>query len=60
MKRYQLDNSVLTEIVSGVPNGLVVLTDFSMNKEQEGPEAGEQASNPFMPRPRGNRNNQKK
>ena len=55
-----ITNGVLTEIVSGVPNGLVVLTDFSMNKEQEGPEAGEQASNPFMPRPRGNRNNQKK
>ena len=55
-----ITNGVLTEIISGVPNGLVVLTDFSMNKEQEGPEAGEQASNPFMPRPRGNRNNQKK
>ena len=55
-----ITNGVLTEIVSGVPNGLVVLTDFSMNKEQEVPEAGEQASNPFMPRPRGNRNNQKK
>ena len=55
-----ITNGVLTEIVSGVPNGLVVLTDFSMNKEQEGPEAGEQASNPFMPRPRGHRNNQKK
>jgi HlyD family secretion protein len=55
-----ITNGVLTEIVSGVPNGLVVLTDFSMNKEQEEPEAGEQASNPFMPRPRGNRNNQKK
>lgn len=55
-----ITNGVLTEIVSGVPNGLVVLTDFNMNKEQEGPEAGEQAGNPFMPRPRGNRNNQKK
>ena len=55
-----ITNGVLTEIVSGVPNGLVVLTDFSMNKEQEGPEAGEQAGNPFMPRPRGNRNNNQK
>ena len=47
----------LTEIVSGVSEGTEVLTDFSISGGEE-PE--QQASNPFMPKPRNNHNNQKK
>ena len=50
-------NGLLTEIVSGVSEGTEVLTDFSISGGEE-PE--QQASNPFMPKPRNNRNNQKK
>ncbi len=50
-------NGQLTEIVSGVSEGTEVLTDFSISGGEE-PE--QQASNPFMPKPRNNRNNQKK
>ena len=49
-------NGMLTEIVSGVKAGTEVLTDFEIIGGQE--EAAEEntTSNPFMPRPRGNRN----
>ena len=50
-------NGVLTEIVSGVKEGTAVLTDFNISGgKAEAPQA-EQASNPFMPRPRNNNNN---
>ena len=49
-------NGVLTEIVSGVKEGTAVLTDFNISGgKAEAPQA-EQASNPFMPRPRNNNN----
>ena len=48
-------NGVLTEIVSGISAGTDVLTDFNMSGGGEAPQ-GEQAQNPFMPRPRGNNN----
>ena len=47
-------NGLLTEIVSGINEGTKVLTDFSIS---EGEEEEEQASNPFMPRPKNNKNN---
>ena len=50
-------NGMLTEIVSGISAGTEVLVDFKLSGgEME--EAGQQAQNPFMPRPRGNRNQQ--
>ena len=48
-------NGMLTEIVSGVSAGTEVLTDFTISGGNEEPQ-GDQASNPFMPRPRNNRN----
>ena len=49
-------NGVMTEIVSGIAAGTEILTDFNISGGDMGmPE--QQASNPFMPRPRGNRNN---
>ena len=51
-------NGMLTEIVSGVSAGTEVLVDFSISSGAE-PE-GQQASNPFMPKPRDNKKNQKK
>jgi len=52
-------NGVLTEVVSGIAEGTEVLTDFSMGGGEV--PAEQQASNPFMPRPRGNnKNNQQK
>jgi HlyD family secretion protein len=51
-------NGIHTEIVSGISEGTDVLTDFSINKGEEQQE--EQATNPFMPRPRNNKQNQKK
>ena len=48
-------NGMLTEILSGVTAGTEVLTDFEMIGGKED-VANEQASNPFMPRPRNNRN----
>ena len=48
-------NGMLTEIVSGISEGTEVLVDFTIsggdNSAQE-----QQASNPFMPRPRNNNN----
>lgn len=53
-------NGILTEIVSGISEGTTVLTDFKMGGMGDFPE-GEQASNPFMPKPRDNKkNNQQK
>ena len=50
-------NGMLTEIVSGISAGTEVLVDFKLSGgEME--ETGQQAQNPFMPRPRGNRNQQ--
>ena len=48
-------NGLLTEILSGVAADTEVLTDFEIvgGKEEE---AEETTSNPFMPRPRNNRN----
>jgi HlyD family secretion protein len=53
-------NGILTEIVSGVKEGTEVLSDFSLNSNSM--EQQDKASNPFMPRPRGNnkQNNQNK
>ena len=48
-------NGILTEIVSGVSAGTEVLTDFNLSGGDEPQE--QQAGNPFMPRPGGNRNN---
>lgn len=49
-------NGMLTEIVSGINEGTEVLVDFTLSGGDE--EAGQQAQNPFMPRPRNNRNQQ--
>ena len=49
-------NGVLTEITGGVAAGTVVLSDFNVSSAGDG-EQLEQASNPFMPRPRGNNRN---
>ena len=47
-------NGTVTEIVNGISEGTKVLTEFSIS---EGEVQEEQATNPFMPRPRNNRNN---
>ena len=50
-------NGMLTEIISGISTGTEVLVDFKLSGgEQEAP--GQQAQNPFMPRPRGNNRQQ--
>ena len=49
-------NGMLTEIVGGISEGTEVLVDFTLSGGDE--EAGQQAQNPFMPRPRNNRNQQ--
>ena len=52
-------NGILTEIKSGISEGTEVLVDFNINNG-DNPQQ-EQASNPFMPRPRNNKNgNQQK
>ena len=48
-------NGMLTEIVSGINEGTDVLVDFKISGG-EAEQAGQQAQNPFMPRPRNNRN----
>ena len=49
-------NGMVTEIVSGISEGTEVLVDFTISGgEASGQE--QQASNPFMPRPRNNNNN---
>ena len=47
-------NGMLTEIVSGISAGTEVLVDFTLSGG-ETEQAGQQAQNPFMPRPRNNR-----
>ena len=47
-------NGIMTEIVSGISEGTEILTDFNISGGA--PEQEQQAGNPFMPRPRGNRN----
>ena len=49
-------NGTMTEIVSGISKGTKIVTDFSISGGMEGP-APDQATNPFMPRPRNNNNN---
>ena len=49
-------NGVMTEIISGIQAGTEILTDFNISGGDAAmPE--QQASNPFMPRPRNNNNN---
>ena len=51
-------NGLMTEIVGGIQAGTEVLTDFNISGgDAVMPE--QQASNPFMPRPRNNNNNNK-
>ncbi len=50
-------NGVLTEVVSGIAEGTEVLTDFTVTGGEEAQQ--EQAANPFMPRPGGNKNKKK-
>ena len=51
-------NGVTTEIVSGIKEGTEVLTDFEIEGPVMNMSGQQQAQNPFMPRPRGNRNQQ--
>ncbi|MBR1410602.1 MAG: efflux RND transporter periplasmic adaptor subunit [Prevotella sp.] len=48
-------NGVMTEIISGIAEGTEVLTDFNISGGA-GEQPEQQASNPFMPRPRNNNN----
>ena len=50
-------NGMLTEITSGIDEGTDVLVDFKISGG-ETEQAGQQAQNPFMPRPRNNRQQQ--
>ena len=51
-----ITNGVLTEITKGITKGTSVLTDFNISGGDSDMPQGEQATNPFMPRPRGNNN----
>ena len=51
-------NGMMTEIVSGLNEGQEVLVDFSISGGDV--QQGQQAQNPFMPRPRNNNKNNKK
>ena len=51
-------NGTLTEIQSGIGEGTKVITEFNINEGEDQEE--EKASNPFMPKPRNNKNNSKK
>ena len=51
-------NGMLTEIVSGINEGTEVLIDFEISGGSSDMPQGQQAQNPFMPRPRGNRQQQ--
>ena len=50
-------NGMLTEITSGISEGTEVLVDFTISGGEE-EEGGQQAQNPFMPRPKNNNKNQ--
>ena len=52
-----ITNGMLTEIVSGIKEGAEVLVDFNISGG-EAEQAGQQAQNPFMPRPRNNNRQQ--
>ena len=52
-----ITNGVLTEILGGISEGAEVLTDFNMTGGNEA-QGEQQANNPFMPKPRNNKNNQ--
>jgi HlyD family secretion protein len=52
-----ITNGMLTEIVSGISEGTEVLVDFKLSGG-DAEETGQQAQNPFMPRPRNNNNKQ--
>ena len=52
-----MSNGTLTQITSGLKPGTKVVTDVTA--EQPEVEEEQQNSNPFMPRPRGNKNNNK-
>ncbi len=66
-KAYKVEtgtsNGILTEIKGGIKEGTEVLVDFNISGG-EAPGGEQQATNPFMPRPRNNNNkngnNQKK
>ena len=49
-------NGMMTEIAKGLTAGTEVLVDFKIASGEENASANEQASNPFMPKPRNNRN----
>ena len=49
-------NGVMTEIVSGIAEGAEVLTDFSI---EGGNQQEEQGGNPFMPKPKNNKQGKK-
>lgn len=49
-------NGIMTEIISGIPEGTEILTDFNISGGAA-PEQDQQAGNPFMPRPRNNNKN---
>ena len=51
-----ITNGMLTEIVSGIKEGTEVLVDFDISGNEQPEE--QQAQNPFMPRPRNNRQQQ--
>ena len=51
-------NGVSTEIISGIAADTDVLTDFTISGGEEESGASEKASNPFMPKPRGNNKQQ--
>ena len=51
-------NGIMTEVVSGVAAGTEVLTDFTVESGDQAEE--QQAGNPFMPKPKNNKNQQKK
>ena len=50
-------NGILTEIVSGIKEGTEVLVDFNISGGTSEAGGEQQASNPFMPRPRNNNRN---
>jgi len=50
-------NGIITEVISGISEGAEVLTDFQI--EAGGQPEEQQTSNPFMPKPRNNKNQKK-
>lgn len=54
-----LSNGMLTEIENGVSEGTEVLVDFTLSGGMAD-EGNQQPSNPFMPKPKGNKNQSQK